>query len=52
MARVQHVIMTSRETDLLCIFAHNFFGLLHDHYVQKLSGTGMATVFSLGTLSS
>ena len=44
--------MTSRETDLLCIFAHNFFGLLHDDYLQKLSGTGMATVKYLATFSS
>ena len=34
------VVETSKETDLLCIFAHIFlFGLLHVHYVQKLSGT-------------
>ena len=25
------------------------FVLLHDHYVQKESGTGMATVYPLGT---
>ena len=45
--------MTSWETDLLCIFAHIFlFGLLHVHYVQKLSGTRMATVDLLATFSS
>ena len=48
-----NVIETSRETDLLCMFAHIFlFGLLHDHYVQKLSGTRMATVYCLATFSS
>ena len=47
-----NLIKTNRETDLLCIFAHIFFGLLHDHYVQKLSGTRMATVQSLATFSS
>ena len=26
--------------------------LLHDHYVQKVSGTGMATVFILPTVSA
>ena len=37
--------MTSWETDLLCMLAHrSFFGLLNDHYVQKLSVTRMATV--------
>ena len=39
-----NVVETSRETDLLCIFALIFlFGLLHNHYVQKLSGTRMGT---------
>ena len=47
------VVETSKETDLLCIFAHIFlFGLLHVHYVQKLSGTGMATLGPLATFSS
>ena len=34
-------------------FLHTiFFSLLHDHYVQKLSGTGMATGFRNQTFSS
>ena len=34
-------------------FLHaSFFCLLHDHYVQKESGTGMATVRALATFSS
>ena len=48
-----NVIKINRETDLQCGFAHIFlFGLLHVHYVQKLSGTRMATVSILATFSS
>ena len=48
-----NVITPSRETNLLCIFAHIFlFGLFHVHYVQKLSGTRMAAVKDLATFSS
>ena len=51
--RYVNVIKTNRETDLLCIFAQIFhFGLLHVHFVQKLWGTGMATVKYLATFSS
>ena len=40
----------SWETDVL--FFHIKFVLLHDYYVQKESGTGMATVPSLPTVSA
>ena len=40
--------MTIWETDVL--FFQIKVVLLHDHYVQKESGTGMATVLSLATV--
>ena len=33
-------------------FFHTSFVLLHDHYVQKVSGTGMATFKYLPTVSA
>ena len=32
------------------LFFHTKVVLLHDHYVQKESGTGMATALSLATV--
>ena len=36
----------------MCSVFHIKFVLLHDHSVQKVSGTGMATVFLLPTVSA
>ena len=36
----------------MCSVFHIKFVLLHDHYVQKESGTGMATVDDLQTVSA
>ena len=36
----------------MCFVFHIKFVLLHDHYVQKVSDTGMATVRYLPTFSA
>ena len=44
-------MITSRKTDLVCNFCR-VYSLLHDHGVQKESGTGMATRCLLAVFSS
>jgi hypothetical protein len=44
--------MIKEGKQICAAFFHTSFVLLHDHYVQKKSGTGMATVGLLSTVSA